>query len=146
VLKPSSGLVKPEIIVGDYELDTGHYKGIPAAEVSELKAFLKDAVPYLPGAVQAAKLLQRRLEGTKRLKREEAAEVFTPTIQLTRFFLDDVQYHLRFTWDGIIFLDRDYSVDVAAQEAGGLNSSVVRLYQPVGELRRRKPEGADKDE
>jgi len=120
-------------------LDTSHYDGIPEAEVSELKVFLKDVIPYLPAALQAAELLQRGLERTVSLKRQEAAEVFTPMIQLTRIFGDDVRYHLRFTWDGIIFLDREDSVRATAGVLKEPQSSVARIYRPVGELVRIEP-------
>jgi hypothetical protein len=133
-LKPSSDLVKPEINVGDYVLITADYAGIPATEVLELKVFLKDAVPHLQAAVQAAELFQRRIESTKHLKRQQAHEAFTPLIQLTRAFGDDVFYHLRFTWDGIIFLDREDSVMVTESKGKGRYFSGVHVTQPVGEL------------
>ena len=121
-------------------MDTSHFGGIPEAEVSELKVFLKDVIPFLPAALQAAELLQRGLERTVSLKRQEAAEVFTPTIQLTKIFGDDVRYHLRFTWDGIIFLDREDSVKATAGELTEMESSVARIYRPVGELARVESE------
>lgn len=58
-LKPASGLVKPKVRAGDHLLDTSHCEGILATEVPELKAFLKEVIPYrdidelMPGITRA---------------------------------------------------------------------------------------------
>ncbi len=133
-LKPPRGLVRPEFRVGNYLLTTEGWEGIPENEVPGVKIFIKDAAPYLGEALNAIELFQRRLETTKHLKRQQVHEAFTPMIQLTKMFGTDVQYHLRFTWDGAIFLDREDEVMTPSKDGKGWDFAGVRVFQPVGEL------------
>ncbi len=135
-LKPASTrLVKLRIAVEGYVLDTDEiYDGIPAEEVPELKVFLKDVAPYLSAALHAVELFQRQIETRKHLRREDAYQAFTPMIQLTRIFANDMLYHLRFTWDGVIFLEREESVMVKSARKCGLDFSGLHVYEIVGEV------------
>jgi hypothetical protein len=100
-----------EIKVGNYLLDKREDAGVPSGELPELRVFLRDAAPYLKFALRAAQSLQRLLEEAKHLKRQDANEAFVPLVQLTRVLEgSNVQYHIRMSWDGVIFLDRDEGV------------------------------------
>jgi hypothetical protein len=134
-LRPSSDLVKPEIRAGSYAIDFGDRDGIPKKEVPQLRIFLRDVAPFLKPAIQAAELFERRLESEKHLKRPYSGEAFSPLIQLTKMFGDrDVQYHLRFTWDGEIFLDREEGVMVPSLDGRGWNTSGVSVTEEVANI------------
>jgi len=106
--------------------------GIREEELTEFKTFLRDVAPYLQIATRATEWMQKELEKDKSLNRQEAQEAFTPMIQLTHSMSrpeSQVQFHIRLTWDGQFFIDREEFVT----EPGG-HRSIIHVNQWIATL------------
>lgn len=108
----SKRLVKPTIEIEGYPVEwTPMIEGIPEDEVSELKTFIRDAIPYFESVQQAADLLHKRIEKSKNMSRHEVGrDVFNIVIQLRHNIRGDPDrpdYVISMTWDGVIFIDRE---------------------------------------
>src|SRR2546422_1466594 len=96
---------QPDIEVGKYRLiyediDAHQTKGIPSAEVSEIKGFLKSAVGAIDASSKAARQLSQ--ESDKKGNPERICVTISHTMNR---FTALATYHLRVYSDKMIFLD-----------------------------------------
>ena len=97
---------KPRIEVGNYYLKWNEEKtcGIQQNEISEVKGFLKDAIPFLKTSYEILNSLQKSNYKDKKYHRHK--ELFPCLCLLHRNKDHIVSYELHMTIDGSTFLDR----------------------------------------
>ena len=122
--------VKPEIRLSNYFLkwDESSY-GIPQTEVSELKAFLRDILPYISGALfkAAGKIsttIEEEIGDIKKARKIQ--ESFSPELLLSRC-RGDCTYILQMHQDGTTIMKRNEKVTIA--EAADSKQIKIRAFQ-----------------
>jgi hypothetical protein len=125
---------RPEIQVNGYRLvyediDSRPTDGIPVAEVSELTTFLRDAIPLVNSASNAASELRREL-----MQKEKPDEICVTISHRMRPHIAFATYHLRIFTQGKILLDCQRDRVEPATE--GRESAYIEgsTYQAVGKL------------
>lgn len=130
--------VKPDIVLGHYSLkwdESSH--GIPQKEVPELKAFLRDILPYVSGAFfTAAKelstIIEKEVGDIKKARMVQ--DSFSPELLLSRRKADHA-YTMQMRKDGTSIIKRIESVNVAEGPSGKQKkNNTLQLDFVVGEL------------
>ena len=112
--------VKPEIIMGNYTLKWDEFAfGIPPREVPELKAFLRDILPYISGAFfkaanELSNTIVKKVGDIK--KARKIHDSLSPQLHLS-FCKRDYAYALQMRQDGTTIIKRNETV--TATEADG---------------------------
>jgi hypothetical protein len=142
---------KPRIEVGNYYLKWNEERtcGIQQNEISEVKGFLKDAIPFLKTSYEILNSLQKSNYKDKKYHRH--IELF-PCLCLVHRNKDHiVSYELHMTIDGSTFLDRiekikamynnvgsDHNELLTSEEDGKggkyIKKAVIHLKWNLGEL------------
>jgi hypothetical protein len=144
---------KPRIEVGNYYLNWNEEKsfGIQQNEISELKGFLKDAIPFLKASYEILNSLQ--ISNYKDKKYHRNKELFPCLCLLHRNKDHLVSYELHMTKDGSTFLDRIEKIktiynnvrnsdnelltsekEAAAKGSKYIKKSIIHLKWNLGEL------------
>jgi len=126
--------VKPEIRLSNYLLkwDESSY-GIPQTEVSELKAFLRDILPYISGAFfkAAGKIsatIEEEIGDIKKARKIQ--ESFSPKLLLSRSRGGDCTYILQMHQDGTAIIKRNEKVTIANAAAASNSKQIkIRAFQ-----------------
>jgi hypothetical protein len=101
--------VKPEITMNHYSLKWNESSyGIPQSEVQDLKAFLKDILPYISGAFfkaagQIAKTMEEEVGNVKNVRKIH--DSFSPKLQISHRRADH-EYTLQMQEDGTTMIRR----------------------------------------
>ena len=133
-----------DIIAAGYRLELyDAWEGIPLSEVEFLKGFLEDLAPFLPTLVGEAHSLLKSLQKKKRLSESKMDKLLGPGVYFSRRTKFDVAYHVRLTWDNVVFLDREEGIYVrskeyerpnSAERPEGFSFSSFHVTRNVGEL------------
>lgn len=122
--------VKPEISIGNYSLrwDESSY-GIPQTEVPELKAFLRDILPYISGAFfkaagQISTTIDEEVGDVRKAQKIQGS--FSPELLLSRRRAD-CTYILQMHQDGTTIIKRNETVTTA--EAAGRKQMKIQAFQ-----------------
>ena len=139
---------KPRVEVGNYYLKWNEEKicGIQQNETSELKGFLKDAIPFLNASYELLKSLEKSNYKDKKYHRHK--ELFPCLCLFHRNKDHIVSYELHMTIDGSTFLERIEKIkamydnelltsekeEVAAKGNKYIKKSIIHLKWNLGEL------------
>jgi hypothetical protein len=115
---------KPRIEVGNYYLKWNEEKtGIQQNEISEVKGFLKDAIPFLKASYEILNSLQKSNNKDKKYHRHK--ELF-PCLCLSHRNRDHiVSYELHMTIDGSTFLDRVEKIKAIDNNVGNSDNELL---------------------
>jgi hypothetical protein len=133
-----------DIIESGYCLQlVGEWDSLPASEVNDVKKFMKDISPFLATLVGEAHTLLKLLRKKKQVSEHQIDKILGPGVYFSRMVDDDVVYHIRLTWDNVVFLDREEGIWVKTEEyakpgekvaPGGRSFSSFHVVRQVGEI------------
>ena len=127
---------KPRVEVGNYYLKWNEEKtcGIQQNETSELKGFLKDAIPFLNASYELLKSLEKSNYKDKKYHRHK--ELFPCLCLFHRNKDHIVSYELHMTIDGSTFLDRIEKIKSEEEVKGSkyIKKGIIHLKWNLGEL------------
>lgn len=128
------GYVKPYIEMDGYMLSWNEASfGIARNEASELRTFIRDALPIIPRIVDSAKSMQKDGERERHLRRYELDSACSPKNILSHRVKYDAAYEIYVGWDGVLFIDRTEDVDVVDDDQSVV-SHLIKLKWNLGEL------------
>lgn len=131
------GYVKPPVEVDGFALKWNEVSfGIAGGEESELRTFIRGALPIIPKIVSSAKSMQREGERERHLRRHELHYAYTPANVLSHSAKRDASYEIYVNWDGILFIDRVEKVYIVYDGQPGMSHSQMMLKWNLGELER----------
>lgn len=129
--------VKPEIRMSNYALDWNESSyGIPQSEVSELKAFLRDILPYISGAFfnaagQISATVEEEVGDTKKARKIQ--DSLTPELQIC-YRKADHAYTLQMRQDGTTIIRRNEAVTTFRDRNKSTKSASLYLNFILGDL------------
>lgn len=105
-----NGYEKPRIEIGNYYLEWNDKSyGIYQKEISELKGFLKNVIPYFDAIYQLLHSLERpRGKEKYRLDKQLSPDIHVSHTNQVRL----IRYHLYMISDGSTFIDRTEKLEV----------------------------------
>lgn len=131
------GYVKPPIEVDGFALRWNEVSfGIASDEESELRTFIRGALPIIPKIVSGAKSMQREGERERHLRRHELHYAYTPVNVLSHSAKHDASYEIYVNWDGILSIDRVEEVSIVHDGQPDTSYSLMKLKWNLGELER----------
>ena len=131
------GYVKPPIEVDGLVLKWNEVSfGIAGDEESELRTFIRGALPLIPKVVSNAKSLQRAGERERHLRRYEMHDAYTPANILSHSAKRGASYEIYVNWDGILCIDRVEVIYIVHDDQLGMSDSQMSLKWNLGELER----------
>lgn len=131
------GYVKPPIEVDGFVLKWNEVSfGIAGDEESELRTFIRGALPIIPKVVSNAKSMQRAGERERHLRRYEMDHAYTPANILSHSAKRGASYEIYVNSDGILFIDRAEDIYIIHDDQPGMSHSQMSLKWNLGELGR----------
>jgi hypothetical protein len=134
--------VRPEVRISNYVLKWNEISyGIPQREVSELKAFLKEILPYILGAFfkaagQISKTIEEEVGDARQVRKIH--DSFLPELQISSRRVDH-EYVLQMREDGATVISRNETVTTSSGDGHDRSSSRIimanlSIHSILGEL------------
>lgn len=129
------GYVKPHMVVDGCALRWNESSfGIARNEESELRTFIRDALPIIPRIVSNARSMQRDGERERHLRRYELSRACLAGNVLSHGVKHVAAYEIYVNWDGVLFIDRVEDMYVVDDRQHGMSHSQMQLKWNLGEL------------